>query len=214
MAAALAVAGAGAGLGAAAAAPAAAAASAAAQPAVVLAATPAATPLPGDSLYQLKSALTDQDGHAFGLASRRGHAVLVSMFYNSCQFVCPMLIDTMRMTEQQLSADERAQLSMLLITFDPARDDVKALRTVAKQRELDVAHWTLARSDAASVRKIAATLGIQYRLLGNGEFNHTTVLVLLDQDGRIAGRSTKMGTVDPEFLALIHKTIGKPASAN
>src|SRR4051794_25902267 len=136
--------------------------------------------LPGDSVYQVPATLVDQNGQQFKLEQRRGQPVLVSMFYNSCQFVCPMLIDTMRSTDQSLSADERAHLSMLLVTFDPARDDIKTLKSVTDKHKLDAARWTLARSDAASVRKIAATLGIQYRLLPDGEYNHTTVMILLD----------------------------------
>jgi protein SCO1/2 len=163
--------------------------------------------LPGDSVYRNAAALTDQDGHSFKLVERRGHPVLVSMFYNSCQFVCPMLIDTMRMTEKSLSADERARLSMMLITFDPARDDVKTLKSIAGTRALDPQHWTLARTDPASVRKIAATLGIQYRKLADGEYNHTTVLVLLDGEGRIVGRTQKMGEADPAFVKLLRQTL-------
>ncbi|MES2115536.1 MAG: SCO family protein [Pseudomonadota bacterium] len=177
--------------------------------------TPAApaTALPSTSLYQLPAALSNQDGKAFKLRELRGRPVLVSMFYNSCEFVCPMLIDTMRLTQQALDQDSRERLSMLLITFDPARDDIKTLKTVARQRELDPARWTLARTDAASVRKIAATLDIQYRRLESGEYNHTTVLVLLDADGRVLGRTRTMGAVDPEFVKLVHDTIAAtPAS--
>lgn len=170
--------------------------------------------LPGNSVYQIGAAMADQNGTPFKLRDRRGQPVLVSMFYNSCQFVCPMLIDTMRLTEQGLSAEERAGLSMMLITFDPKRDDVKALKTVATQHELDPARWTLARTDAASVRKIAAGLDIQYRQLPDGEYNHTTVLVLLDGEGRIIGRTKKLGTLDPAFLKLVKQAVhaAKPAA--
>jgi protein SCO1 len=179
-------------------------------PASATAAAPGAA-LPGDSVYQVPATLVDQDGRPFKLQDRRGQPVLVSMFYNSCQFVCPMLVDTMRSTEQSLSADERAHLSMLLVTFDPARDDVKALKSIADKRSLDPAHWTLARSDATSVRKIAATLGIQYRRLADGDYNHTTVLILLDADGRILARTKKMGAIDPAFLKQVRQAI---AAAN
>jgi protein SCO1/2 len=172
-------------------------------------------PLPGDSVYQVPATMVDQNGRAFKLEARRGQPVLVSMFYNSCQFVCPMLIDTLRSTEQSLTPEERSHLSMMLITFDPARDDVKTLKSVADQHALDPARWTLARTDAASVRKIAATLGIQYRLLADGEYNHTTVLILLDADGRIVGRTKKIGVTDPAFLKLVRQTLqghSQPAS--
>lgn len=169
--------------------------------------------LSGTSVYQLKSALVNQDGHAFKLDQRRGQPVLVSMFYNSCKFVCPMLIETMRSNEQALTAEERAKLQVMLITFDPARDDVKALKNVTTTRDLDTARWTLARTDATSVRQIAAALDIQYRQLGDGEFNHTTVLVLLDGEGRIVGRTKKLGAVDPAFTKLLRQTIQAAAPA-
>ncbi len=168
--------------------------------------------LSGASVYQIKSALSDQDGRSFKLDQRRGQPVLVSMFYNSSKFVCPMLIDTMRNTEQTLTPEERAKLQVLLITFDPERDDVKALKAVSVQRELDSARWTLARTDPASVRQIAAALDIQYRKLGDGEFNHTTVLVLLDGEGRIIGRSKKLGAVDPVFQKLLKQTLQAAAT--
>jgi protein SCO1/2 len=166
---------------------------------------PASAPvaLPGDSIYQLNAKLTDQEGKNFTLTQRRGHPVLVGMFYTSCEFVCPMLVEALRNTEAQLSPEERAHVSVLLITIDPARDTVAVLKRTAQQRELDPAHWTLARSDAATTRKIAAVLGLQYRALPNGDFNHSTNLVLLDANGRVAGRTSELSKVDPAFLKLI-----------
>jgi protein SCO1/2 len=41
----------------------------------------AATPLPGDSVYNLPLQLTDQDGRQQTLAERRGRPQLVTMFY-------------------------------------------------------------------------------------------------------------------------------------
>lgn len=175
--------------------------------ALITASCYAAPPLPGDSVYQVKSPLTDQSSHSFTLDEHRGKPVLVSMFYNTCKFVCPMLIDTMELTQQGLTASERTHLDMLLITFDPARDDVQALRDIMQKRVLASPPWTLARTDASSVRKIAATLGIQYRLLPDGEYNHTTVLVLLDGEGRIVGKTKKIGAADPAFIALVKKTV-------
>lgn len=163
-----------------------------------------APPLPRNSIYQLPIKLTDQDGHGFRLADKRGKPVIVSMFYNSCQFVCPMLIDTVRLTEDSLTQAQRDKLAIMLITFDPARDSVAVLKGIAAKRRLDN-QWTLARTDGAAVRKLAALLGIQYRLLDNGDFNHSTVLVLLDDQGRIIGSTSQIGDVDPQFLKLVQK---------
>ncbi len=162
-----------------------------------------ATTLPTDSVYQLKAQLTDQSGKTFAIAERRGHPVLVGMFYTSCQFVCPMLVEALRDTEAKLTPQELANLSVVLVTIDPVRDTVAVLKRTAQERELDPAHWTMARTDAKTTRKLAAVLGVQYRALPNGDFNHTTDLILLDRDGRIAGRTTQLGSADPAFVKQV-----------
>lgn len=178
--------------------------------AAVVATTPAT--LPGDSIYQLGVSLTDQNGRKFVMEERRGQPMLVSMFYTSCQFVCPMLIDALRDTESKLAPEERKRLSVLLVSFDPAHDTVEVLRRTADQRQLDDKHWTLARTDAASVRKLAAVLRIQYRALANGDFNHSTALILVDADGRVVGRTTQLGDADPAFVKLVKASVQSAAN--
>lgn len=171
---------------------------------VIAAPAPSATAaVPTDSIYQLPLTLTDQAGRSSQLADRRGAPMLVSMFYTSCQFVCPMLIDALKATEAQLSEAERAHMSVLMVSFDPAHDSVAVLKRTAGERGLDAGHWTLARTDAKSVRKLAAVLGIQYRQLASGDFNHTTALILVDSEGRIAGKTEKLGNTDPAFVKLV-----------
>lgn len=166
----------------------------------------AKTDWPSDSVYQLRLRLTDQNGRAFDMDSLGGAPVLVSMFYTSCEFVCPMLVDTMRNAQTQLSVQERGRLQMLLVSIDPARDTVAVLQHTAQERALDATQWRLARTEAPAVRKLAAVLGIQYRALPSGDFNHTTALILLDAQGRIVARSNQLGTADPEFVSQIRKT--------
>jgi len=166
-----------------------------------------AAALPANSVYQLAVALTDQDGREFRLADQRGKPMLLSMFYSSCQFICPMLIDTLRDTESKLGAGERDQLGVLMVSIDPAHDSVAVLKQKATERSIATPRWAMARTDAASVRKLAAVLGIQYRALANGEFNHTTALILLDADGRIVGRSSQLGSADPAFVLKVRQTL-------
>jgi len=170
-----------------------------------------ATTLPTDSVYQLNLTLTDQQGGQHTLASHRGQPLLVSMFYTSCQFVCPMLVEAMNDTRAQLAPAERARLSVLMVSFDPEHDTVAVLKHTAEQRALDPAHWTLARTDAKSVRKLAAVLGIQYRALPSGDFNHTAALILLDADGHIAARSTQLGNADPAFVKQVRTAVQNAA---
>ena len=55
------------------------------------------------------------------------------------------------------------------------------------------------------MRKLAAMLGIQYRELPSGEFNHSSVIVLLDAEGRVVGKTSLLGEADPAFVKLVSK---------
>jgi len=163
--------------------------------------------LPGDSIYQLDATLTDQRGQPVRLDAARGQPVLVSMFYTSCQFVCPMLIDAARDTEAALTEAQRRRVKVLLISFDPTRDTPDKLAAMARQRGLDASQWTLARTDAATVRKIAALLKFQYRALPDGEFNHSAELILLDAEGRIAARTANLAGADERLVGAVRRQL-------
>ena len=179
--------------------------------AMTVQAAPAA--LPRDSVYQLDVPLTDQAGRRTTLGARRGTAQVVVMFYTSCGYICPTIIDTVLDLDRKLAPAERARLGVLLISLDPRRDDPAALLATATQRGLDLARWTLAQPQAADVRAIAGLLGVRYRVLADGEFNHTGALVLLDADGRVIASSAKTsGVVDPSFLARVRSVLARPAS--
>lgn len=171
-------------------------------------AAPDAAPLPGNSVYQSAAQLTDAKSRSFTWAGKRGQVQLVSMFYTSCKFVCPMLINGARAIEEQLSADERAHLGVTLISLDPKRDTPAALARTERERSIDATRWTLARPEPKDVRSIAGLLGVRYRALADGEFNHTTVLVLLDPEGRVVARTENIGGVpDVVFLAAVKRTL-------
>jgi protein SCO1/2 len=173
----------------------------------------AAPALPPDSVYRLPDDFTDQAGRTFRLADGRGKPRVVALFYTSCKFVCPLIVDSARGVERSLTPAEQDGLRILLVSLDPARDDTAALRTVADERKLDPSHWTLARTDENAVRRLAAVLGVRYRKLADGEFNHTSALVLLDRDGRVLARTESLGAKpDPQFLAAVRAAVA-PASA-
>ena len=173
-------------------------------------AAPATTPhLPRDSVYQSTAQFTDAQAQRFAWGAQRGRVQLVSMFYTSCRFVCPMIVDGARSIQQSLTPDEGARLGVTLISLDPKRDTPQVLARMQKERDLDPALWTLASPDPQDVRTIAGLLGIRYRALADGEFNHTTVLVLLDTDGRVITRTEHVGGLpDPLFLAAVRRTLG------
>lgn len=170
----------------------------------------AADVLPGDSLYQLRLPLTDQRGTARALDATRGEVTVVTMFYASCPYMCPLIIDTLKLTEARLDEAKRAHLRVLMVSLDAVNDTPDRLMALAGKRKLDAARWTLARTDAAHVRELATALGIRYRDLGNGDFNHSSMLVLLDREGRVLARTETMGKVDAAFLAAVDGALASP----
>jgi protein SCO1/2 len=163
--------------------------------------------LPGESVYQLPMSLIDQNGRTLTLAELRGQPVLVAMFYTSCDNVCPMIAWHLHRMEQAVSDAQRARLRVLLVSFDPARDTPEALRRFADAHRADPARWVVARTDASEVRDLAAVLGIRYRELEGGAFNHSSVITLLDADGLIRARTSDLKSLDPEFMATVEATL-------
>lgn len=162
---------------------------AAAAPAAAPAATPeAAAPLPGDSIYQLEVSLVDQSGEAIPLSVFRGQPVFISMFYASCPMACPMLIADVQALEDRLTEAQRAGVRVLLVSLDPEADTPEALREVVARHGLDTERWRLASPPPDRVRDIAAVLGISYQAVEGGELHHSSIITLLDPDGRVAAQ--------------------------
>ena len=140
----------------------------------------------GESLYQGDWVFTDQEGKKLKLDVYRGHPVVVSMFYASCPYTCPLIIDSLRKKiENRVDRAVRERMRVLLITFDPKRDTPKKLKELATARSFDLNRWKLLTGSESVIRDIAAVLGVKYRSLPDGEFHHSSVIILLDADGVI-----------------------------
>jgi formylglycine-generating enzyme len=172
------------------------------------------TALPTDSMYQVDTSLETSTGARTRFSARRGRPRIVTMFYSRCSATCPLTINTLRAVDAALTPVERAGLGMLLVSLDPEHDTPQALQTLAKERRVTDSRWVLARASASDTRKLAAMLGIQYRELSTGDFEHSSVLVLLDAEGRVRARSAKLGEPDPAFIEAARSSIIAHRTAN
>ena len=182
-----------------------------ASPAAVAAADAgAASPaLPGDSLYHLQAGFTDLHGQSRQWAQLQGRPQLVSMFYGNCSLMCPLILENAKAVQKQLSPEQRARLGVAMITLDPARDTPAALAEVA-ERNRTPADWQYLQPDADDVRAVASVLDVRYRFREDGSINHTSVLVLLDAQGRPLARSEVVGAApDPAFLQQVRAALAQ-----
>lgn len=162
---------------------------------------------PEASLFELPVALTDQKGAHFSLDELRGHPTVVSMFYADCPYVCPTLISDIKRLEEKLSGKARSDVRVLLVSFDTERDTPERLQALMRERKLDDARWRLARGSADHVRELAAALRLKYRRLEDGNFNHSSAVILLRADGteaaRMEGLAQPMDSLAARATALV-----------
>ncbi|MDX1455790.1 MAG: SCO family protein [Gammaproteobacteria bacterium] len=158
-----------------------------------------------DSFYQLEVDLHGHDGQDSSLDRYAGGPVVMTMFYGSCPHVCPMLISSIQAAEQKLPADQRSKLRVLMVSIDAERDTPQSLAAVAEQHGVDSSRWTLASASAMDVRKVAAVLGIRFRKLPDGDYNHTSEMILVDPVGREITRSSQLGVPAEDFVAALRE---------
>lgn len=154
------------------------------------------------SLYALHAAWTTHEGHAIDLSSLRGETVVLAMVYTSCTMTCPLITSEMLAVQRALPPDLRANVRFVLASFDPARDSIAALRAHAVKMALDN-RWLVLRASAASVRQLAVLLGVRYRQLPGGDFDHSNIISVLDADGVLRYQSPQIPTDRPALVRAV-----------
>jgi protein SCO1/2 len=155
-----------------------------------------------DSLYQADVAFTNDAGERFALGELRGRPVVLTMFFASCGYACPLLTSDMESIRAKLPADLRDRAAFVLVSFDTQRDTPAALRKYRNDRALD-GQWILARGSDDAVRELAALLGVKYQREADGNFSHSNLVTILNAEGEIVHqRSGLKGGLDEAAAAL------------
>ncbi len=170
-------------------------------------AAPAAAAMPGDSLYQLPVHFETAAGEHLLLSQYRGQPIVVTMFYGTCKSVCPLLAQSINATAAALPAGMRDKVHFVMVTLDPARDSMAELSRFATQHKLASPQIEVVRTDDEGVRLLAAALGIRYRQLPDGNFNHTSLLTALDADGVPKARTEKLALADVVFVEQVAQLV-------
>lgn len=165
---------------------------------------------PTDSIYNLAATWTAQDGTRTELGALRGKPQVVAMFYTSCQYVCPLIVDRMKSIEGALTAEERGQTGFALFSFDPVRDSSAVLKAYAAKRELDLQRWRLYSGTADDVQDLAALLGVRYRQEPDGDFSHSTIITVLDRQGVIRYQLVELDQDRTALLQALRAALKAP----
>ena len=138
-----------------------------------------------ESLYLLDAVWSDQSAQPMQLASLRGKPVVLSMIFTSCGWACPTIVQDMKKIAGRLPENLQDKLRYVLVSMDPERDTPDVLAGYARTHHLDEGRWTLLRGESTDVRQLAALLGIRYRKESNGQFAHTNMITILDEEGEV-----------------------------
>ncbi len=177
----------------------------------VLAAPPPSSRVAADSVYAIPAlTLRDQQGQLFDFASLRGRPRLVGMFYGSCQMACPLEIEYLKHLQYAAAESAGKLIPVLLVSFDPARDDLAMLRKVAGEHHVRPPAFRLARAERGDEGMLAGVLDIAYRQLPGGGFSHNVRVSLLDAQGRIMAATEASGRPEPAFLRAVEEALKKP----
>lgn len=139
----------------------------------------------GNSIYQLDATWTDQDNKQIQLKDFKGKPVVLTMFFASCTYACPILVNDMKKIESELPKDEAEETHFVLISIDPERDTPEKLKQLAEQRGLNPERWSLLTGSKDDVMELAAIIGFKFKKEANGDYSHSNMINLLNEEGEI-----------------------------
>lgn len=156
-----------------------------------------------ESIYNLDQIWTDQDGDQVLFSTIPGKVKVLTMFFSSCQYACPLLVQDLKNIENQLDPKYKNQIQFILVSFDWKRDKPKVLKKFKKNRNLDH-HWTLLTGNDESVRELAAVLGVKYKVYPDGNFSHSNLITVLNEQGEIIHQQTGLKQDPIETIKSVH----------
>lgn len=103
-------------------------------------------------------ALTDQQGRPYDLAtSPTSRAVALFFGYTNCPDVCPGIMADMATARRRLAAEQAQEVTLILVTTDPARDTPEVLREYLARVDESFVGLT---GDLELIKPAALSLGI------------------------------------------------------
>lgn len=157
--------------------------------------------LPGDSIYNIKSTWSNQNGELITLDSFKGKNIIMTMVYTGCAHACPMTIAKVQEIEKAIVESGVKNYKLVLASFDSVKDSPKVLKAYMKKREISEDHWVfLSTSKDSIARELAVSLGISYKAIGNGDYSHSNIISYLDRNGVV---KNKIESLTAEVSSLV-----------
>ena len=158
------------------------------------------------SLYQVESNWTSDYNKQLRLNQLRGRPQIVTMFFSSCHFACPILVHDMKKIEASLITAGLTNVGFVLVSIDPDRDTVEQLHKFRLNQQLND-NWLLLRSESQDVLELAALLGVKFKKEANGQLAHSNIITLLNDNGEIVHQQIGLNTDPATIIAALPKLL-------
>lgn len=146
------------------------------------------TALGGDPAPDFR--LTNQYGRAVALSDFRGKPVVLTFLYTHCQDICPLTVDKLRQTLEELGSTAD-KVTVLAVSTDPLRDDRQAAYEFSARHGLLTYDWHYLTGSEPELETVWRAYGIgQYRLpaasaeLPSQPVVHSDAVYVIDAQGR------------------------------
>ncbi len=160
-----------------------------------------------DNPYQVDpTPLTATDGSSFSLTEDTdARLTLVFFGYTQCPDICGVVMAQLASAVQQLDAEDRADVEMVYVTTDPARDSEGVLRSYLDRLDPSFEGLT---GDLGTIEQVASSVAVGFteedRLPSGGyEVTHSTQVLGIDVADEVPVLWTQETTAT-EYAADIH----------
>ncbi len=166
----------------------------------------AAAPLAGASIFQLESEWKNQKGESTKLSSLRGSPRIVVMLFTRCDTACPLIVEDLKEIAKDVDTKRTAKIDVSIFSLDSFRETPESLSAFSVKRKLP-SHWNLFTSNADAVAELAASLGVRYKRLPDGDFIHSNIIYFLDSNGEVVAQTEGIKSPRGEFIKKIRKNL-------
>jgi len=152
--------------------------------------------------------LTNQEGSKVTLSELKGSVVVLAFVYTSCQEACPVFEKRYKMLQELYFNRFGKDLNLLLVTIDPARDTVEALKKRADSLNVMSKGWYYLTGTKDEVDKVLKDYMVHVeRIKDTTDFVHPQRVYLIGKDGKVHYRVTGLVYPDEVVTDLVDKLL-------
>lgn len=130
--------------------------------------------------------LIDQRSHRVSLSQFRGKVVAMNFIYTSCALpnFCYRNTNTFGVIQKRFKQQLGRELTLLTVTFDPARDQPDVLARYASNWKADPDTWHFLTGAIPDVQRIDHLFGVDF-FPDEGLMNHSLHTAIIDRQGKL-----------------------------